>query len=73
MPSQAVRRENEQLQLYAPDGNHASHLGSYLVACIFYSMIAGESPYSKELPEEPEAEFNRRLIERVVWDEVQAN
>lgn len=68
---EAVRQENDRLELYAPDGNHASQLGSYLVACVFYSMIADASPYSSKLPEKPETEFNRRLIERVVWDAVQ--
>ena len=34
----------EEKQLFASDGNHASEAGSYLNACVFYSMITGESP-----------------------------
>ena len=32
------------LVLHAPDGNHATQIGHYLNACVFYTMLTGASP-----------------------------
>lgn len=57
--------------LYAFDGNHASKDGSYLNACVFYALMAGESP------EESESESGdatvRVQLERVAWSTVQGS
>ncbi|MBS1718528.1 MAG: hypothetical protein JSS72_12435 [Armatimonadetes bacterium] len=37
-----------QLDLYSPDGNHASALGSYLAACTIYRYISG-----RQIPANP--------------------
>ena len=36
-------KKNSKLKLYASDGNHASPLGSYLNACVFFSMVTGNA------------------------------
>ena len=41
---QAALRENPKLALYAADGGHAAPAGSYLAACVFYSLFYGKSP-----------------------------
>lgn len=33
---------NSDLELYDPDGNHASALGEWLNACVFYSALSGK-------------------------------
>lgn len=62
---EAALNENETLDLYAPDGNHASSLGHYLNACIFYGIITGLPAGSASLPVEPESEFHKRQLEQV--------
>jgi hypothetical protein len=41
--AEALRRE-PGLSLWAGDGMHPSRLGSYLAACVFYSVLAGGDP-----------------------------
>ncbi|MGD8245079.1 MAG: DUF4886 domain-containing protein [Anaerolineae bacterium] len=41
---QNARTADTQLQLWDRDGSHPSQEGSYLAACVFYSVICGESP-----------------------------
>jgi hypothetical protein len=35
---------NPKLALYQPDGYHATRLGAYLAACVFYGVLTGRSP-----------------------------
>lgn len=37
-------RENPRLALYSEDGSHPGPAGSYLAACVFYSVFYGKSP-----------------------------
>ena len=37
-------RQNPKLNLWQMDGSHPNELGTYLAACIFYSVIFKESP-----------------------------
>lgn len=34
-----ARKRDPELPLYQPDGNHASDIGNYLTACIFYRLL----------------------------------
>ena len=40
----AVRRMEPDLELYHRDGRHANPTGSYLAACVFYSVLFKTSP-----------------------------
>lgn len=45
-------RENfTEINLYASDGSHPSIHGSYLAACVFYSIIFNDSPQSSFIPD----------------------
>ena len=39
-----VAREHPGINLYEEDGSHASPAGSYLIACMFFNALTGESP-----------------------------
>jgi hypothetical protein len=41
---EAVHRIEPALELYHPDGRHANPVGSYLTACVFYSVLFNTSP-----------------------------
>lgn len=63
-----VRRERPGLQLYDPDNSHPSLAGSYLGACVFYTVFFGEpfhSDYYAGLPPE-EALYLQRTAQEVV-------
>jgi hypothetical protein len=63
----AVIQSDSSLELHASDGNHATPLGAYLNACVFYSLLAGEeAPPSKVAGDD--AKFN--LIRQTVWQHV---
>ena len=54
-------------KLYAPDGNHASKQGSYLNACVFYSMITGESPIQAAESKSRAFPKSYRDLEQAAW------
>lgn len=56
-------------RLYAPDGNHATEKGSYLNACVFYSMITKQRPASKKGSSSAET----RVLENAAWTAYQAS
>ena len=39
-----AQRSAPDLDLFHPDGRHANPIGAYLTACVFYSVLLGESP-----------------------------
>ena len=41
---QTCLHDEADIELYDTDGEHASPRGSYLAACVFYSVIQGRSP-----------------------------
>jgi len=51
--------------LHARDGNHASNLGSYLNACVFYSIIANDNPSQSE---KGTSKIRNRLA-KIAWQE----
>ncbi len=46
----SVLSKNPKLDLWQPDGNHATPLGSYVAACSVYFRIAGVASISKFIP-----------------------
>jgi len=50
------RRQNPQLDLWQDDGSHPTDQGTYLAACVFYSVIFRQSPegltFTAQLPNE---------------------
>ncbi len=53
-------KKNSKLKLYASDGNHASPLGSYLNACVFFSMVTGNAISELNL-NQPKPTFQFRI------------
>jgi hypothetical protein len=41
---EAIHRSDPEIELYHQDGRHASPTGSYLTACVFYSILFNTSP-----------------------------
>ncbi len=41
---QQVQLENSQFNLYYSDGSHPSPIGSYIAACVFYSILSDRTP-----------------------------
>ena len=39
-----ARRHHSNMELHHSDGRHASPVGAYLTACVFYSLLTGNSP-----------------------------
>lgn len=70
-----VRRERPKLNLHNPDGLHPGLAGSYLTACVFYSVLTGESPEGhpfpavgrQEVPVQPEVAV---YLQRIAWETV---
>jgi len=47
---QSLRETNPEINLYNPDGSHPSIEGSYLAACVFYSIIFNDTPNNTFVP-----------------------
>lgn len=67
----AVLKSDPGVNLYSADGNHASNLGAYLNACVFYSLLAGEEAPPPKKPSDDDAHL--RLIRQTVWKQVESN
>lgn len=74
---EAIHRMNPEIELYHQDGRHANSIGSYLSACVFYSVMLKTSP--EGLP----GRFNYKgkvwvnldrdrtsLLQKVAWETV---
>jgi hypothetical protein len=48
---QNIREEYPELNLYSSDGSHPSIYGSYLAACVFYSILFSDNPTTEFYPE----------------------
>lgn len=64
---------NDQLKLHAADGNHASGLGSYLNACVFFTLLTGESAERLGVEKESKRNQQRRLVEQAAANAVANN
>ncbi len=57
---QAVLAKDPKAPLYADDGQHPSPDGTYLAACVFYTVLAGKTPVG--LPARLTAKLNGRAV-----------
>jgi len=65
-----ARREQPELNLYAPDKRHPSLAGTYLAACTTFAALTGRSPVGNPYHatiDEPTARF----LQTVAWQTVQ--
>jgi hypothetical protein len=65
-----ARRQQPELNLYAPDKRHPSLAGTYLAACTSFAALTGRSPVGNSYHatiEEPTARF----LQTVAWETVQ--
>ncbi len=67
---QSIAEISDNDDLFAADGNHASKLGSYLNACVFYSLITGESAERPVDQNESRIDFRYRQMEQAAWEQV---
>ena len=83
-PAWDLSRElRPDLQLYHPDGSHPSPTGTYLSACVMFSVLTGQSPVglparltSKDIHGEKlylniQTEENALFLQQVAWQIVQ--
>jgi hypothetical protein len=65
-----VRRQNSQLDLWQADGSHPTEQGTYLAACVFYSVIFQKSPegltFTAQLPMETAQVLQKIAAETVL-------
>jgi len=73
----AARNQSSELVLHHPDGRHASPVGAYLTACVFYAVLFKISPEGlpagffiegKTRPDQDEAQG--LLLQKVAWETV---
>ena len=65
-----ARRQQPELNLYAPDKRHPSLAGTYLAACTAFAALTGRSPVGNSYHatiDEPTARF----LQTVAWETVQ--
>jgi hypothetical protein len=66
---QVALSQDTSLDLWDADGSHPNKTGSYLAACVFYTVLTGKSPegllYTTQLPQE-----TAHFLQRVASDTV---
>ncbi len=65
---------NPELVLHSPDNSHPSYDGSYLAACVFYSVFWNESPvgiFHNELIDDTKAELLQNIANDVVFNNLE--
>lgn len=74
---EAVRRIDPGFELYHRDGRHANPMGSYLTACVFYSVMLNTSPeglpgsfYFKGKKWVDLEKDRASLLQKVAWETV---
>ena len=74
---EAIHRIDPGLELYHTDGRHANPIGSYLTACVFYSILFNASPeglagtFCFKGKKKVDLEKGRALsLQKVAWDTV---
>jgi len=60
------------IALHSGDGSHASPAGTYLAACVFFSLLTGESPVGIELWPESVTEEQAFALQTVAHETVQS-
>ena len=64
------RKEYPQIELYNPDGSHPSMAGSYLAACVFYSILSNEEAV---IPIKGIDSKTGTVLQKVAWDACHEN
>ena len=74
---EAVHREEPDVELHHRDGRHANPVGSYLAACVFYSVLFSASPEGLPGTFHHQGKtwldlekFQASLLQRVAWQTV---
>lgn len=70
----AALSSNPELVLHSPDNSHPSYDGSYLAACVFYSIFWNESPigiYHDEQIDDTKAELLQNIADDVVFNNLE--
>lgn len=74
---EAIRRIDPGIELHHRDGRHANPMGSYLTACVFYSVVFNTSPeglsgrfYHKGKMWVDLKKDRALLLQRVAWETV---
>ena len=77
---EAIHRMNPGFELYHQDGRHANPMGSYLAACVFYSVVFNASPeglsgrfYHKGRMWVDLKKDRALLLQRVAWETVNSS
>jgi hypothetical protein len=66
-------QENPGLRLHDPDGLHPNHHGTYLTACVFYSVLWRQSPEGNLFRGHSSITLEEReFLQRIAWEAVQA-
>jgi len=60
------------IALYSQDGSHPSPAGTYLAACVFFSLLSGESPVGIELKPESVTAEQAFALQTVAHETVQS-
>ncbi|MEM6962026.1 MAG: DUF4886 domain-containing protein, partial [Myxococcota bacterium] len=65
-----ARSDAPEIKLFGPDGEHPSRRGSYLAACVLYSVLTGSSPVGLDYapPKVPRA--HALTLQQIAWDAV---
>lgn len=64
-----LRQDHPEIDLYSNDGSHPSIQGSYLAACVFYSLIFNDSALNSIVPENMDA-LNAEIIQTYAFDAI---
>lgn len=70
----AALSSNPELVLHSPDNSHPSYDGSYLAACVFYSIFWNESPigiFHDEQIDDTKAELLQNIADDVVFNNLE--
>ena len=65
-----VLRKNPKIDLFDSDGSHPSYSGTYLAACVFYSVFYGKSSVGLSVPSYISPTSYGAILQRASWDTV---
>ena len=65
-----VLRKNLQIDLFDSDGSHPSYSGTFLAACVFYSVFYGKSQVGLSVPSYISPTSYGTILQRAAWDTV---
>jgi len=69
---ESLRNSNPEIQLYAGDGSHPNNSGTYLSACVFYSIFWNESTEgSSYYMDNDIPAYTALILQSTAWETVQ--